>query len=42
MVDAIDRFSSELDRLTDAVRRGDGEYVRTVFTRAKAIRDRYS
>ena len=42
MVDAIDRFSSELDRLTDAVRRGDGEYVRTVFVRAKAIRDRYS
>lgn len=42
MVDAIGRFSSELDRLTDAVRRGDGEYVRTVFTRAKAIRDRYS
>ena len=42
MVDAIGCFSSELDRLTDAVRRGDGEYVRTVFTRAKAIRDRYS
>ena len=42
MTDAIDRFRSELDRLTDAVRRGDGEYVRTVFTRAKAIRDRYS
>ena len=42
MTGAIDRFRSELDRLTDAVRRGDGEYVRTVFTRAKAIRDRYS
>ena len=42
MVGAIDRFRSELDRLTDAVRRGDGEHVHTVFTRAKAIRDRYS
>ena len=42
MVDAIGRFSSELDRLTDAIRRQDGEYVRAVFTRAKSIRDRYS
>lgn len=42
MVETIDRFRSELDRLTEAVRRGDGEYVRSVFTRAKAIRDEYS
>ena len=42
MTDAIDRFRLQLDRLADAVRRGDGEYVRTVFVRAKAIRDRYS
>ena len=42
MVHAIGRFSSELDQLADAIRRGDGEFVRSVFTRAKSIRDRYS
>ena len=42
MVDVIDRFRSGLDQLTEAVRRGDSEYVRAVFTRGKAIRDRYS
>ena len=42
MVETIERFRSDLDRLTDAVRRGDGEYVHSVFTRAKAIRDEYS
>ena len=42
MVETIERFRSDLDRLTDAVRRGDGEYIRSVFTRAKAVRDEYS
>ena len=42
MVETIERFRSDLDRLTDAVRRGDGEYVHSVFTRAKAVRDKYS
>ena len=42
MVATIDRFRSELERLNEAVRRGDGEYVRSVFARAKAIRDEYS
>ena len=42
MMEAMERFRTQLDRLTDAVRRGDGEYVRSVFTRAKAIRDEYS
>lgn len=41
MVDALDRFGSELSRLTDAVRRGDGEFVRSVFARSKSIRDQY-
>ena len=40
MVDVMERFSRELHRLTDAVRHGDSEFVRTVFTRAKSIRDR--
>ena len=42
MVEAIERFRAELDRLADAIRCGDGEFVRSVFTRAKSIRDRYS
>ena len=42
LVAAIERFGSELDQLTDAIRRGDGEFVRSIFTRAKSIRDRYS
>ena len=42
LVEALKRFSSELGRLTDAVRHGDGEFVRSVFTRAKSIRDEYS
>ena len=41
IVDALERFGADLDRLTEAVRRGDGEYVRSVFTRAKAIRDEH-
>ena len=42
LVEALERFSSVLGRLTDAVRHGDGEFVRSVFTRAKSIRDEYS
>ena len=41
MVDAIGRFGAELGQLTDAIRRGDGEFVRLVFARAKSIRDTY-
>ena len=41
MVDAIERFGSELGQLTDAIRRGDGEFVRLVFARAKSVRDTY-
>ena len=42
MVAAIERFRAELDQLTDAIRDGDGEFVRSVFARAKSTRDRYS
>ena len=42
MVNATEHFGTALDRLTEAIRRGDGEYVHSVFTRAKAIRDEYS
>ena len=39
--DVLERFGAGLGRLGDAVRRGDGAFVRSVFVRAKAIRDRY-
>ena len=42
IVQELERFGAALDRLTDAVRRKDGEHVRAVFARAKAIRDKYS
>ena len=42
LVEVLERFSSELGRLTDAVRHGDGELVRSVFTRAKSVCDEYS
>jgi len=35
-------FRDDLDRLTAAVRHQDGEYIRAVFTRAKAARDRFA
>ena len=41
IVEALERFGADLDRLTEAVRHGDGEYVHSVFTRAKSIRDRH-
>ena len=31
LVTAIERFGSELDQLTDAIRRGDGEFVRSII-----------
>ena len=42
IVDVLERFGAEFDRLAEAVRSGDGEYVRSIFTRARAIRDEYS
>ena len=42
IVRELERFRAALGRLTDAVRREDGEYVRSVFTRAKSTRDEYS
>ena len=41
LVDVLERFSADLGRLGDAIRRGDGEFVRSVFMRAKAIRDQH-
>ena len=41
LADVLERFGADLGRLGDAVRSGDGAFVRSVFVRAKAIRDRY-
>ena len=42
LVSVLERFTGDLEQLMDAVHRGDGEYLREVFTRAKALRDRYT
>ena len=42
MVAAIERFGANLNQLADAIRSGDGEFVHSVFARAKSTRDRYS
>jgi prephenate dehydrogenase len=38
----LERFGKDLDALLAAVRRGDGAYLHDVFTRSKALRDRYT
>lgn len=40
--EVLERFGADLSTLLDAVRAGDGEYLHEVFTRAKALRDRYT
>jgi prephenate dehydrogenase len=42
LVAVLERFGADLDALVGAVRRGDGDYLREVFTRAKQLRDRYA
>ena len=39
LVTMLERFSSELNELTEAVRRNDSDYLKTLFTRAKQARD---
>lgn len=39
--DMMDRYIAEMGELADSVRRGDGEHLLEIFTRAKAARDRY-
>ena len=38
----LERYSSDLDRLADAIRTGDGAELERVFRNAKAARDRHS
>jgi len=42
LVDVLERFGADLESLLAAVRRGDGEHLHEVFTRAKRLRDRYA
>jgi len=42
LVDVLERFGTDLESLLAAVRRGDGEHLHEVFTRAKKLRDRYA
>ncbi|WP_025770625.1 prephenate dehydrogenase [Thioalkalivibrio sp. HK1] len=42
VVDALNLFRGDLDGLIDAVRQGRGETIRSVFARAKSIRDRHA
>ncbi len=37
----LERFSGDLTQLTDAIRNGDGEYLKQTFLRAKQARDRF-
>ncbi len=42
LVSALDRFQEDLGVAIDAIRDGDGETVKELFTRAKVLRDRYA
>ena len=37
----LERFSGDLAQMSDAIRSGDGEYLKQVFIRAKQARDRF-
>ena len=37
----LERFAEEMSDLADTIRRGDGEHLLEIFSRAKAARDRY-
>ncbi len=41
LVVLLERFSQDLERLTEQVRRGDGEALKRLFERAKTARDRH-
>ncbi|HEY5701155.1 MAG TPA: prephenate dehydrogenase/arogenate dehydrogenase family protein [Gammaproteobacteria bacterium] len=42
LVHALEHFSGDLNEAIKAIRRGDGEAIKALFVRAKALRDRYS
>ena len=42
LLHALEHFSGDLNEAIDAIRRGDSEAIKSLFTRAKALRDRYA
>lgn len=42
LVNALEHFQADLGAALDAIRRGDGKTIKELFTRAKALRDRYT
>lgn len=42
LVHALEHFSGDLNDAIDAIRRGDGDAIKALFMRAKALRDRYT
>ncbi len=42
LVGALEHFEGELRDAVDLIRRGDGEAIKSLLTRAKALRDRYT
>ena len=42
LVPVLEHFSDDLVEAIEAVRRGDSEAIKALFTRAKALRDRYA
>lgn len=42
LVHALEHFRDDLDEAIDAIRRGDSEAIKALFTRAKALRDEYT
>lgn len=42
LVHALEHFSDDLGEAIEAIRRGDSEAIKSLFVRAKALRDRYA
>ncbi len=42
LVPALEHFSGDLNEAIDAIRRGDSEAVKSLFARAKKLRDKYA
>jgi prephenate dehydrogenase len=41
LVQVLRAFNEDLHRLSEAVEKGDSEFLKETFTRAKAARDRF-
>ena len=41
LLDVLERFTDDLKQLTDAIRQGNSEYLKSTFVRAKKARDAF-